>query len=98
MNFSEGLVDQFNLIAEIVVFSSLIPYLFVAAAYIIVLVERKIEVNNWVKPIGLSMLGIAFSLWAIYGAGQKSVFYGLILLLIGIPFYVIMQWNKRKNK
>ena len=41
MNFSEGLVDQFNLIARIVVFTALIPYLFVAAAYILVLIDKK---------------------------------------------------------
>lgn len=98
MNFSEGLVDQFNLIARIVVFTALIPYLFVAAAYILVLIDKKIYVNNWVKTITLGMFGIAYSLWAIYGAGQESVFYGFLLLLVGLPFYVIMEWNKRKNK
>lgn len=97
MNLSDGLVDQFKFIAEIVVFSNLIPYLFVAAAYILVVVEKKIKVNSWVKTMALGMLGIAYSLWAIYGAGEQSVFYGFLLLLLGIPVYVIMQWNKREK-
>lgn len=96
MNLSSGLVDQFKFIADIVVFSNLIPYLFVAAAYILVLIERKIHVNNWVKTIALGMLGILFSLWTIYGAGKESVFFGLLLLLCGIPMYVIMKWNQSK--
>ncbi|WP_339751458.1 amino acid permease [uncultured Winogradskyella sp.] len=97
MNLSDGLVDQFTFIAEIVVFSALIPYLFVAAAYILVLIERKIYINSWIKTVVLGMLGIAYSLWAIYGTGEQSVFYGFLLLLIGIPFYVIMKWNQGKN-
>jgi basic amino acid/polyamine antiporter, APA family len=97
MNLSAGLIDQFKFIADIVVFSNLIPYLFVAAAYVLVLVERKIKVKSWIKAIILSMLGVAFSLWAIYGIGEKSVFYGLLLLLLGIPFYIFMQWNKREK-
>jgi basic amino acid/polyamine antiporter, APA family len=97
MNLSDGLVDQFKFIANIVVFSNLIPYLFVAAAYILVLVERKIQVKNWIKTLTLSLLGIAYSLWAIYGAGEESALYGLLLLLAGIPFYVMMQWNKREK-
>ncbi|WP_460220722.1 amino acid permease [Psychroserpens sp. MEBiC05023] len=95
MNLSDGLVDQFTFIANIVVFSNLIPYLFVSAAYILVLIERQIPVKNWIKALTLSLLGIAYSIWAIYGAGEESTLYGLILLLCGIPVYVIMQWNKR---
>jgi len=97
MNLSDGLVDQFKFIANIVVFSNLIPYLFVAAAYILVLVERKIQVKNWIRTLTLSLLGIAYSLWAIYGAGEESALYGLLLLLCGVPIYVIMQWNKREK-
>ena len=97
MNLSDGLVKQFEFIAGIVVFSNLIPYLFVAAAYILVLIERKIHINSWVKTLVLGMLGIAYSLWALYGIGEQSVFYGFLLLLTGIPFYALMQWNKREK-
>lgn len=97
MNLSEGLVEQFDFIARIVVFSGLIPYLFVAAAYILVIIERKIHINSWVKTITLGMLGIAYSLWAIYGSGNDTVFYGFLLLMCGVPMYAIMRWNQRKD-
>tara|TARA_R110002124_G_scaffold280933_4_gene454757 strand:+ start:398 stop:1708 length:1311 start_codon:yes stop_codon:yes gene_type:complete len=98
MNYTKGLVDQFSAIADLVVFAALIPYLFVAAAYVIVLIEKKLHINNALKTFTLGTLGFAYSLWAIYGSGSDTVFFGLILLLLGIPFYVIMQWNKSKNK
>ena len=97
MNFSEGLVDQFQIIIEIVVFVALVPYLFTAAAYVLVLIEKKLHANSWVKTLVLGGLGMAFSIWAIYGTGSETVFYGFLLLMTGIPFYLLMQWNKREK-
>ena len=97
LSYTEGLVEQFKFIAEISVFVVLIPYLFVAAAYILVIIEKKLHANSWVKALVLGFLGIAYSTWAIYGTGSNTVFYGFLLLILGIPFYVLMQWNKRKK-
>ena len=97
MNYTKGLVDQFSDIADLVVFAALIPYLFVAAAYIIVLIEKKLHFNNAFKTFTLGTLGATYSIWAIFGSGSETVFYGFLLLLAGIPFYVLMQWNKRNE-
>lgn len=97
MNFSEGLVEQFTFIVEITVFSVLIPYLFTAAAYALVLIQLKLHASSWVKTLVLSGLGFAYSMWAIYGSGSTTAFYGLLLLLTGIPFYVVMRWNQNKK-
>ncbi|MEO6347977.1 MAG: amino acid permease [Aquaticitalea sp.] len=98
MNFTEGLVDQFKIIVEITVFSSLIPYFFTAAAYILLLINDKLHIHNWIKTFVLGSLGMAFSLWAIYGSGKTTVFYGFLLVLAGIPFYLIMKWNQKKSQ
>ena len=98
MNFSEGLVDQFTFMVNLTVLTCLVPYLFVSAAYIIIMIERKIHLNSILKTFVLGLLGFSYSVWAIYGSGADVVFYGFLLLLLGIPFYAIMQWNKTKNK
>jgi len=97
MNFNEGLVDQIGMVIDISVFTALIPYLFVTAAYILVLIEKKLHANSWVKTLVLGGMGMAFSMWAIFGTGSTTVFYGFLLLILGIPFYVLMQWNKREK-
>lgn len=97
MNYTKGLVDQFTFLANLVVFTTLIPYLFVAAAYIIVIIDKKLHFNNAFKTFILGTLGFLYSLWAIFGSGSDTVFYGFLLLMAGIPFYVLMQWNKRSN-
>ena len=97
MNVSDGLVDQFTFVVNLTVLACLVPYLFVSASYIIVLIEKKLHINNFLKTFVLGSLGFAYSLWAIYGSEADTVFYGFLLLLLGIPFYVMMKWNQRKS-
>ena len=96
MNYSEGLVDQFEIITKLVVLVALLPYLLSAAAYALIIVERKLNTKGWVRTYGLAALGFGYSLWAIYGSGRDTVFYGFILLLLGIPLYIFMKWKKRE--
>lgn len=97
LNFSDGLVDQFTFIVNLTVLSNLIPYLFVSAAYVLILIERKLYPNSIVKTFGLGLLGVLYTMWAIFGSGSDVVFYGLLLLLASLPFYLLMNWNKNKN-
>jgi APA family basic amino acid/polyamine antiporter len=97
MNLTDGLIEQFTFILNLTVLTALIPYLFVAAAYVIVLIEKKYHINNFIKTFTLGTLGFSYSIWAIFGTGSETVFYGFLLLLSGIPFYVLMHWNKREK-
>jgi APA family basic amino acid/polyamine antiporter len=97
IGMSDGLIDQFEFIVNLTVLACLVPYLFVSASYIIVLIEKKLHLNKFFKTFVLGSLGFSYSLWAIYGSGSDVVFYGFLLLLLGIPFYAIMQWNKREK-
>ncbi|MGF1557673.1 MAG: amino acid permease [Flavobacteriaceae bacterium] len=94
MNYTDGLVEQFKFMILLTTLCCLVPYLFSTAAYILILVQRKSPNHNWLPDLILSSLAFLFSLWAIYGAGEEAVFYGFLLLLAGIPFYV---WMKFRN-
>lgn len=95
MNYSDGLVEQFKFIILLSTLCVLVPYLFTTAAYVLILVKRKVPNMKWLPKITLASLAFIYSLWAIYGAGEKAVYWGLLLLLAGIPFYV---WIKFRNK
>lgn len=97
MNFTEGLVDQFEFIVLLTTLTALIPYLFVASAYMIITINMGVFKNDKFKIILLSVLGFLYALWAIYGSGSDTVFYGFLLLLLGIPFYIIMKYNQNKD-
>lgn len=97
MNYSEGLVDQFEFIVQLTVIATLLPYLFTAASYALVIIEKKLHARSWVKTFVLATLGFSYSLWAIYGSGPDTVYYGFLLLIIGIPVYIYMKWFKNKE-
>lgn len=95
MNYAGGLVEQFKFIIILSSLTALIPYLFTTAAYMLILVERRIPKLKWLPEVILSGLAFVYSLWAIYGAGEEAVFWGFLLLLAGIPFYVWMKYRNR---
>ena len=96
MSYSDGLVEQFEFIVQLTVFVALVPYLFSAAAYALIIIEKRIHPKSWVKTFVLATLGFGYSLWAIYGSGNDTVYYGVLLLLLGIPVYIYMKWIKTK--
>lgn len=95
MNYSDGLVEQFKFIILLTTLCCLIPYLFTTAAYVLILAERKLPNLKWLPEVILASLAFIYSLWAIYGAGEKAVYWGFLLLLAGIPFYVWMKYRNR---
>ena len=97
MNYTEGLVEQFEFIVQLTVLVILMPYLFTAASYALIIIEKKLHTKSWIKTFILSTLGFSYSLWAIYGSGYETVFYGFLLMLIGIPVYIYMKWIKNKE-
>lgn len=96
MNYTKALVEQFRFLLLLSVFTMLVPYLFSVTSYILIRLEKKsLQSSGWVSAIVLGMLAFVYTLWEIAGAGQGSVFYGFILLMAGVPFYV---WGIYKKK
>jgi len=97
MNYSDGLVDRFEFLILLTTLSTLIPYLFVSASFVLFHFEKKfLKIKN-IKSVILGVLGSLYSVWAIFGSGIDSVFYGSILLVIGIPIYLMLK-AKNPNK
>lgn len=97
MNYTKGLAEQFKFLILLTTITVLVPYLFSTAAYLIIRLQNKYLPgrNSWTGAIILASLAFLFSLWAIAGSGQETVYWGFILLMAGVPFYVWILW---KNK
>ena len=61
-----------------------------AAAYTALSLQR-LSKNAHAGVFILGTLSFGFTVWAVYGAGEIAVFWGFILLLLGIPVYVLMK-------
>ena len=92
MNFTKGLTDTFTFMILLTTITVLVPYLFSAASYGILVLQNKYWKKESLSKIILVTLTIFFSLWAMIGSGQETVYWGFIAIVSGIPFYV---WMKR---
>jgi APA family basic amino acid/polyamine antiporter len=93
MNYARGLVDLFTFIILLATLSSLIPYAFCSLAVWLM--------PGQPRPVGgaaiVSVLAFVYAMFAIYGAGADTVFYGFLMLLAGLPVYVWLHVTKKST-
>ncbi len=97
MNFSESLAQQYEFIILLSTLTCLVPYLFSAAGLVVISIERKlIKKNQFSSKLIIALMAFAYSVWAVIGSGSTVVYWGFVLLILGIPFYILMIWNQKK--
>jgi basic amino acid/polyamine antiporter, APA family len=99
MNYTKALVEQFKFLILLATMTVLLPYLFTSVAYVIIRggntkAAKTGQAAAWI----LAMLGFIFSLWAIGGSGQDTVYYGFLLLLAGVPIYAWTVYDKKRRE
>lgn len=79
-NYSRSLVALFTFVIQLATLSTLVPYVFCSLAALM-------------KPGGrlVPILAFLFAMGAILGAGPDVVYWGFVLLLAGLPFYVVQR-------
>nr|WP_282572659.1 amino acid permease [Streptomyces sp. D2-8] len=90
--------DVFTKIVLLSVFTAVIPYLFSAAAqlyWVLIRGRDGLTLGRLVRDVTVAALAMAFSYWSIQGSGYQTVYYGLFVLLLGLPVYV---WLKRTRQ
>ncbi|MGE5632003.1 MAG: amino acid permease [Caulobacteraceae bacterium] len=99
MNYVSSLTTAFTFMLLLATLAFLPAYAFSAAAEIVLLTKQSKDFNLWnfLKNSFIALLAFAYSIYAIYGTGAEVVMYGFILMLIGIPFYVYMQFQNNKQ-
>ena len=87
----------FTEIVLLSVLTAVIPYLFSAAAqlyWLLVKGQAILTRGRFVRDVTISALALAFSYWSIQGSGYQTVYYGLFVILLGVPVYI---WLKRSR-
>lgn len=96
MNYTKGLVEQFKFLLLLATMCILVPYLMTAASYIIIAARQKnIAKGGLATVLLLGLAGFVYAFWEIYGIGEKSVYYGFLFLLAGVPFYIWLAYKKQ---
>ncbi len=96
LNSSETLVDQFTFVILLATLTALLPYAICALAEIMIYAKdrERFEGRRLTGAIVTALLGFVYAMWAIAGAGQETVYWGLILLFSGLPMYVWVVWRR----
>ncbi|MEL6941742.1 MAG: hypothetical protein AAFO82_03670 [Bacteroidota bacterium] len=87
MNYSKSLIKAFEFMILLATLTCLVPYLFAAGTHLLFSLRSG---RKWTWIWG--SLAFLFSMWAVIGSGEEIVFWGFLVLMAGIPFYV---WIKR---
>jgi APA family basic amino acid/polyamine antiporter len=93
LNASRGLVELFTFIILLGTMNALVPYVFSSMAAFLIGRDDSARAAR----TGGIVAGLAFvySLWMIGGAGADVVYWGFLLLLLGLPVYV---WVRRREQ
>ncbi len=95
MNYTRGLVGLFTFVIRVSTLSTLIPYLFATLAdWAFARRERKVPSMRLWDGV-LAVAAFVYTVWAIAGIGKEAVYWGFLMLLMGIPVYV---WISRREE
>lgn len=95
LNYTQGLVQQFNFVILLATLTTLVPYAYTAAAQLVMLFadRERFQVRSFALHAAIALLAFAYSVWAIVGAGTDVIAKGFVLLMAGIPVYVFLKWR-----
>ena len=82
----------FTTIVLLSVLTSVVPYLFSAAAqsYWLLLRPRAVRGGRLLRELTVAAAALVFSFWALAGSGYQAVYYGAFCILLGVPVYAWM--------
>jgi basic amino acid/polyamine antiporter, APA family len=93
LNYTRGLVDLFTFFILLSTLTTLIPYVSSSMAVFLFDDTRHAGVS---RAIGTAAaFAFAYSLWAIAGAGREATYWGFILLVVGLPVYVLVVTRRK---
>ena len=88
--------EVFTTVVLLSVLTSVIPYLFSAAAQVYWLATSAHHSHplHLARDLTVGLLALVFSFWSLQGSGQQAVYYGVFAVLLGVPVYV---WHKSRK-
>ena len=93
---SRSLVELFDFVILLATLATLIPYVFCAMAELMIYVRdrSRFRSERLAGSVLIALAAFAYSAWAIYGSGARTVLYGFLLLVAGLPIYVLLGWQQ----
>ena len=94
LNYTRGLVDLFTFFILLSTLNTLVPYVFSSLAVFLIGGRRAGRLSHGMGAA--AALAFTYAIWAIGGAGQETVYWGFLLLVAGLPVYVLVVRARRQ--
>ncbi|MDR6367006.1 amino acid permease [Enterobacter sp. SORGH_AS_0287] len=95
---SPNLAKQFQVIILMSVFASLLPYIYALVALPVIMVAKSLNKGRvFVTYCLLSIIGVLYSLFALFGSGSNAMFWGVLMMMVTIPLYALVAASRSKN-
>jgi basic amino acid/polyamine antiporter, APA family len=94
MNFTRNLADTFTFMVLLTTLTVLVPYLFSIISFVMIAGRRQ-ALSGF--QLLIAIMAFLYSMWAIIGAGEETVYWGFILLMAGLPFYAMIQIKRKSS-
>jgi basic amino acid/polyamine antiporter, APA family len=93
-----SLVDTFWNVILLATLTTLVPYAFAAAAELFLLFKERARftARTVTRDVIVAALGFGYAFWAMIGSGQKTIAWGFLLLMAGLPVYVYVKWRQSR--
>jgi APA family basic amino acid/polyamine antiporter len=92
-NAHSSMVEIFTFMILLSTSASLVAYLVCSLALLDLMRRGRLPGRGrgtpWLATVGV--LGSAFSLWALAGAGREVLLWGLVLFLVAVPVYALVR-------
>jgi APA family basic amino acid/polyamine antiporter len=95
LNFSKGLVGAYTFIILLSTLTTVVPYAFCAMAGLVL--ARQADDGSRKQRLREALLSVgAFvvSIWVMASAGQETVYWGFLLLMAGLPVFVVVTRDR----
>lgn len=89
MNYAKSMTELFTFVVLLSTTASLFMYFACALAALKLQRDGKLQSSPTLFVIAAA--AAVYALWTIYGAGAEAVAWGVVLLLAGLPVYLVMR-------
>jgi len=95
LNYSKSMTEAFTFVLLLSTTASLVMYFACALSALKLKLQKRLAASPALALVGA--IAAAYALWAIYGAGAEAVFWGLVLLVAGLPVYFLAKRDRANS-
>ncbi len=98
MATTSHLGSQFQIIIQVAVFLTLLPYLYTSVAMLILGRRFGLSKKAYLLWSAVAFVAMGYTIWAILGEGFRVVYFGFGFILLTVPAYAWVLWNRSQIK